>query len=99
MKIQYKINNLLDKNDTLKVAGTLLKIMIKTLRASEEHAQQNFKPNDLVFYPMSAFEIGRGKKLILMASNKAKGILEYIDEKFMEEVNKENLQVQREVFP
>ena len=95
MKLQYKINELYDKNETLKVAGILLRIMMRTIRALKDKIK-HFEPKDLVFYPLNTYEIGRGKKLILLGSDKAKGVMEYIDQKFMDEVSKEGLQVQRE---
>lgn len=95
MKLKYKINELYDKNDTLKVAGLLLRIMMKTLLSLKDRLA-HLEPKDLVFYPLNAYEIGRGKKLFLFGSTKAKGVVEYIDQKFMEAVAKEGLQVQRE---
>ncbi len=98
MKIQYNISGLYDKKETLNVAGILLKIMMRTFRALKDRLT-HLEPTDLVFYPLSTREIGRGKKLLLLSSNKAKGVVEYIDKKFMAEVAKEGLQVQREEMP
>mgnify|MGYP001561619078 CR=1 FL=1 len=97
MRIQYKIDMTLDQSDTLKVAGALLKVMMRTFKKIKE-TDHSFGPTDLVFYPLNVAKIAQNKKLILMASKKAEGVLEYLDEKFMKELEKEDLKVIREVF-
>jgi len=95
MKIIYKINSLYDKDDTLKVAVTLLKIIMKSMFAMRAKFK-NLKSTDFVFYPLNPYRIGKGKKLMLISSKKADGLAEYIDEQFMNKLEKENLKVQRE---
>jgi len=94
MKIQYLIGKQYDKQDTLRVAGILLKIILDTLSTLKDRTA-HLESTDLLFYPLSVQEIGKTKKLLLIASNKAKGILEYIDKKFMSELAKEELNVLR----
>jgi hypothetical protein len=94
MKIQYIIDKQYDKQDTLKVAGILLKIMLNTLLTLKNRVN-HLESTDLLFYPLNTQEIEKKKKLLLISSDKAKGILEYIDKKFMSELAKEELNVLR----
>ena len=95
MKIQYKLNSLYDRDETLQVAGIFFKTILKALRVSKSKLK-DLKPTDLVFFPLSPYKIGRSKKLLLFGSKKVDGVIKYIDETFIEELTKEGLKVQRE---
>lgn len=97
MKIQYKINAISNEAESIKIAGTLLKILFKTIKGLKAEGK-TFKDTDLAFYPLSLERIARTKKLLMISSKHGQGTLEYLDEKFMEELQKENLSVTKDVF-
>lgn len=97
MRITYIIDLTYNEVDTLSIASKLFKIFIKTMVSLKKEIKEKLQENDLIYYPISPTKINKGRKLIVEAKSRAKGILEYIDEKFMKEVEKEQLKIQREV--
>jgi len=96
-RIQYKIDPTYNKKESLQVASILLITLLKTLRKIKE-AGYTYDSTDFIFYPLNPLQIVKNGKLILVGSPKTKGIVDYIDEKFLKDLEKENLKVIREEF-
>jgi len=93
--IQYIIDMTYDRTDTLKTAGILFSILLKTMKKIKEKGHTGYTNKEFAMYPVSASSIARTKKLVMVGNGKGLAVLDAIDELFMEEITKQNLKILR----
>jgi len=95
-KLQYSFDMTYSNPEVIQNFGTLLKIVVSDVQELKK-AKKRFSPKDFALYPINASKLARTRKVLLVSDSKrGEKILDAIDTKWMEEVQKSNLKVVRE---